>query len=127
MHREPTEAENRFWWEARDRRLYGHKFKRQQVIGPYIADFVCLSRRLVVEIDRGQHSETAEYDQRRTAELEKLGYRVIRFWNADVLTNMEGVIDAVLAELGGEAGSPSPALSPDWGEGNGEMVADTGE
>ncbi|MFL5258160.1 MAG: endonuclease domain-containing protein [Hyphomicrobiales bacterium] len=108
MRREPTEAENRFWWEVRDRRLYGHKFKRQHVIGAYIADFVCLSKRLIVEIDGGQHSERLDYDQGRSAELEKLGFRVIRFWNVDVLGNMEGVIDAVLAELGGEAGSPSP-------------------
>jgi very-short-patch-repair endonuclease len=108
MRREPTEAEKRFWWEVKDRRLYGHKFRRQRAIGPFIVDFVCLERHLVVEIDGGQHLEAADYDAQRSAILEAHGFRVVRFWNSEVLMNMEGVIDAVLAELGGEAGSPSP-------------------
>jgi very-short-patch-repair endonuclease len=108
MRRELTIAEKHFWWEVKDRRLDGHKFRRQHPIGPYIADFACIEGRLVVEIDGGQHADTIAYDRQRDSYLESRGFRVLRFWNADIFTNMEGVIDAVLAALGGETGSPSP-------------------
>ena len=108
MRREPTEAEKLFWWEVRDRRLNGHKFKRQYLVGGYIADFVCLESKLIIELDGGQHSETTEYDAKRSAVLESHGFRVLRVWNAEIFTNMEGVIDSVLAELGGGTLSPSP-------------------
>jgi very-short-patch-repair endonuclease len=108
MRREPTEAEKLFWWEIRDRRLDGHKFKRQFLVGSYIADFVCLESKLIIELDGGQHSETTDYDLKRSAVLQAHGFRVMRVWNADIFTNMEGVIDAVLAELGRSSLSPSP-------------------
>ena len=108
MRREPTEAEKLFWWEIRDRRLDGHKFKRQYLVGGYITDFVCIERMLIIELDGGQHSETTEYDTKRSAVLQSHGFRVLRVWNAEIFTNMEGVIDAVLSELGGETLSPSP-------------------
>jgi very-short-patch-repair endonuclease len=108
MRCEPTVAELKFWYQVRDRRLEGFKFKRQIPVGPYIADFICIERRLIVEIDGGQHSES-EHDRKRDAFLTSEGYRVLRFWNADVLTNMEGVIDMVIMELGVP---PHPALSP---------------
>jgi very-short-patch-repair endonuclease len=108
MRREPTEAEKLFWWELRDRRLEGHKFKRQYLVGGYIADFVCIERKLIVELDGGQHAEATEYDEKRSAVLQSLGFRVLRIWNAEIFTNMEGVIDAVLAELARGSVSPSP-------------------
>jgi very-short-patch-repair endonuclease len=108
MRRDPTNAEKLFWWEVKDRRLDGHKFRRQHPIGPYIADFACIQCKLVVEIDGGQHAEAMTYDKQRDAYLQSQGFRVLRFWNADILTNMEGVIDAILAVLNGNAGSPSP-------------------
>lgn len=108
MRSEPTEAEKLFWWEVRDRRLDGFKFKRQYLVAGYIADFVCLERKLIIELDGGQHSESTEYDTKRSAILEEHGFRVMRIWNAEIFKNMEGVIDAVLAELGGKGPSPSP-------------------
>jgi very-short-patch-repair endonuclease len=108
MRRELTNAEKLFWWEVKDRRLEGHKFRRQHPIGPYIADFACIEGKLVVEVDGGQHADAVTYDQQRDSYLQAQGFRVLRFWNADVLTNMEGVIDAVLSVLNGATGSPSP-------------------
>ena len=105
MRREPTAAELKFWYQVRNRRLEGFKFKRQVPIGNYIADFVCTERRIIVEIDGGQHS-ASERDAIRDAYLKSHGYRVMRFWNADVLTNMEGVIDMIIAALAAPLTSP---------------------
>lgn len=93
----------------RNRALDGVKFRRQQPIGPYIVDLVSFERRLVIEIDGGHHNETAtkQYDLERSRWLGDDGYRVLRFWNNDVLTNIEGVL-AKIREVLGEAGSPSP-------------------
>ena len=113
MRREPTPAELKFWYQVRDRRLEGFKFRRQVPIGRFIADFICIEHRLIIEIDGGQHAGS-EKDARRDAHMASSGYRILRFWNADVLTNMDGVIDTVLAAL---AVPPHPALSPDGGEG----------
>jgi very-short-patch-repair endonuclease len=97
LRRNMTDAEKRIWHQVRDRRLKGHKFKRQWSLGPYVVDFCCIEQRLVVEIDGGQHS--AEVDATRTAELNAMGYRVMRFWNNDVLANLDGVLMSLLAEL----------------------------
>ena len=88
----------KIWFAVRDRRLAGFKFVRQEPIGPYIADFVCREARLIVEVDGGQHNES-ERDQRRDAFLASEGYRILRFWNSDVLTNMDGVLQTILASL----------------------------
>ncbi len=93
-----TDAERRLWTALRARRLQGYKFRRQRPIGPYIVDFVCLAHHLIVEADGGQHAESAE-DERRTAWLESRGWRVIRFWNNDILTNPEGVVETILLAL----------------------------
>ncbi len=97
-----TDAERRLWSVLRSRRLLGYKFRRQRPIGPFIVDFACIEHRLVVEADGGQHLES-NYDARRTAWLEARGWRVMRFWNNDILANTEGVQEAVLMALKGEA------------------------
>ena len=102
-----TDAERIVWAQLRNRRFAGLKFKRQWSIGPYVVDFCCIERRLVVEVDGGQH--TSEGDGPRTRALNSLGYRVIRFWNNDVLTNSDGVGTAILAALETPLPNPSPA------------------
>jgi very-short-patch-repair endonuclease len=94
-----TDCELKFWRVVRNRRLKGFKFRRQVWIGNYIVDFICSDRRLIVELDGGQHADDTSYDEQRTSELEKLGYRVVRYWNSDVLGNFEGVVADVLREL----------------------------
>ena len=87
------------WSILRSRQLAGCKFRRQVPIDRYFADFACLETRLVVELDGGQHVEQADYDAERTRALETRGWRVLRFWNNDVLENIEGVAEAILAEI----------------------------
>ncbi len=98
LRRADTDAERAFWFAVRDRRLSGFKFVRQEAIGLYIVDFVCHERKLVVEIDGGQHAENLR-DILRDKDLSAAGYRVLRFWNLDVLTNKDGVLSAVLTAL----------------------------
>jgi very-short-patch-repair endonuclease len=86
------------WSALRDRRLMRYKFRRQHPIGDYIADFACTRHALVIELDGGQHADSAA-DARRTAWLEGQGWRVIRFWNNDVLTNTEGAVEVILRAL----------------------------
>jgi very-short-patch-repair endonuclease len=96
MRRESTEAEDRLWHELRGRRLDRIKFRRQVPIGKYVADFVCVDAKLVVEIDGSQHAES-NYDLERSAELKARGFRVLRFWNDDVLRDMSSVCDTIIA------------------------------
>ncbi|MEH3039749.1 MAG: endonuclease domain-containing protein [Sphingomonas paucimobilis] len=88
----PTPAEQRLWFALRAERFAGVKFRRQKVIGPYIADFASNAPKLVIEIDGHLHGDTAEYDAERTAYLTHAGYRVVRFTNADVMHNLDGVL-----------------------------------
>jgi very-short-patch-repair endonuclease len=97
LRKNPTEAEKRLWSRLRGKQLGGFRFRRQSPIGPYVVDFVCPAAKLVVEVDGGQHSETA--DAERAGWLESNGYRVIRFWNNDVLENMDGVIEEIVKVL----------------------------
>ena len=101
-----TDAEQRLWQRLRNRQLGGHKFRRQVTVGPFIADFACIDDRLIVEIDGGQHSE--QRDAARTEFLTSRGYRVIRFWNHDVLENIEGVLQSILWKIEDQAPSPNP-------------------
>ncbi len=96
LRRNATEEEKTLWHHLRNRQLGGHKFRRQSSVGWYVADFLCAEKRLIVELDGGQHSE--EGDQQRTADLERLGYRVIRFWNTEVVDNLDAVLQRILAE-----------------------------
>jgi very-short-patch-repair endonuclease len=93
-----TDAERKLWFALRDRRLGGFKFVRQEAVGPFIVDFVCREKNLIVEVDGGQHAENPA-DIRRDAYLVGEGYRVMRFWNNDVLTNREGVLETILGAL----------------------------
>ena len=101
-----TDAERKLWSRLRDRRLLGFKFVRQQPVESYIADFACREADLIIELDGGQHSESAQ-DVRRSAVLAEHGYRVIRFWNSDVLNNLDGVLQTVAERL---QKAPSPGL-----------------
>src|ERR1044072_7537630 len=92
-----TDAERLMWSQLRNRRLAGFKFKRQWSIASYVVDFCCIERRLVVEIDGGQH--TPNRDLPRTQVLNELGYRVLRYWNNDLLGNLHGVLTSLLLEL----------------------------
>jgi very-short-patch-repair endonuclease len=100
MRIEPSDAEKKLWLALRSRQFSGFKFRRQHPVGPYITDFACLERRLIIELDGGQHAEQKAYDDARTRYLEKKGYRVLRFWNTDTLANTEGVLTMILDALG---------------------------
>lgn len=99
-----TDAESRLWARLRNRAFFGFKFKRQVPVGAYIVDFLCAERRLIVEVDGGQHADNLD-DAKRTAWLEGEGYRVIRFWNNDVLANTDGVLTLLFEQL---AAPPHP-------------------
>ena len=110
LRREATDAERLLWHQLRSRGLCGWKFRRQYIIGWYIVDFVCLSARLVVEVDGGQHADDEAYDERRTACLERLGFRVLRFWCGDVLRETDAVLEAIATALGPSAVEPGDGL-----------------
>jgi len=117
-----TDAEKKLWHLLRSRQLEGAKFRRQQPIGPFIADFVCQERRLIIEADGGQHSHSST-DRARTEYLEGVGYRVLRFWNNDILNNLDGVAEVIAVALStphpAQAAPESP--SPSRGEGIGAI------
>ncbi|MEY4269897.1 MAG: hypothetical protein RLZZ58_1113, partial [Pseudomonadota bacterium] len=92
MRREMTEPEKRLWYQLRAKRFEGTKFRRQQVVGQYIADFYSRSTKLIIEVDGDSHAFQQEYDRTREDYFRKLGYRVIRFTNSDVMKNLEGVL-----------------------------------
>jgi very-short-patch-repair endonuclease len=112
LRRRSTRAEWVLWLALRDRRLSGLKFMRQQPLGPYYVDFVCREQRLIIEVDGGQHADSAS-DRRRDAYLNLLGYRVVRVWNNDVIGNLEGVLQMLSAEL---KIAPHPVPLPASGE-----------
>ena len=94
-----TEAEQRLWYHLRAHRFMGLKFKRQKPVGHYIVDFVCLEYQLIIEIDGGQHAEQMTYDRHRDAWLRSQGYTVLRFWNNDVMQQLEGVLEHIRCTL----------------------------
>ncbi|OYU15493.1 MAG: hypothetical protein CFE37_05040 [Alphaproteobacteria bacterium PA4] len=102
MRQVMPEAEARLWHRLRDRRLMGHKFRRQHSIGAYVADFACVAARLVIELDGSQHARAEAADARRTAVLNGEGWTVLRFWNGRVLTDMDNVLRDILAHLPAE-------------------------
>jgi very-short-patch-repair endonuclease len=99
LRRDQTDAEQTLWARLRDRQLCGAKFRRQHPVGPFVADFCCTQRRLVVELDGGQHAVEVAADEKRSRFLETQGYRVLRFWNHDVLTNTDAVLERIAEVL----------------------------
>jgi very-short-patch-repair endonuclease len=101
LRREKSAVEWRLWGGLRNRQLNGHRFRRQHPIGRYIADFVCLDRRVIVEVDGPQHGEAVQmaHDASRTAWLEGEGYVVLRSWTNEIDENMDAVLNSILAEL----------------------------
>jgi very-short-patch-repair endonuclease len=97
LRKKPTEAERILWRHLRLRQIGGCKFRRQQSLGLHIVDFVCLEKRLIIEVDGGQHSEQVAYDTERSTWLEAQGFRVLRFWNHEVLKEID-VVKEVIAE-----------------------------
>jgi len=102
-----TDAEKLLWRYLRSKQLESTKFRRQQPIGDYIVDFVSLDKKLIIELDGGQHSTNAEKDQQKDKWLSKQGFKVLRFWNNDVIKNTKGVLAAIMEDI-----TPSPNPSP---------------
>ena len=102
LRRNQTDAERLLWQQLRRRQIGGHRFRRQHPIERYVVDFFCFEKGLVVEIYGGQHATKAAHEVERTASLERRGYRVLRFWNNQVLTELEAVKEAILLELTAE-------------------------
>ncbi len=103
LRRGHTDAERVLWQHLRDRRLLDYRFRRQHRIGDYIADFVCPEASLVIELDGSQHLDQADYDGERTKFLRGQGYRVVRFWNDDLLLRIEDVLHAIVQALRADA------------------------
>jgi very-short-patch-repair endonuclease len=103
-----TAVERKLWYSLKDRRFYDLKFRRQHPVGPYIVDFYCAEKHLVVELDGGQHAVNDKQDRERDYYLEREGYSVIRFWNNEILANIEGV----LQRLKEHCCEPSPSPLP---------------
>jgi very-short-patch-repair endonuclease len=124
LRRNMGDAEKKLWYHLRRRKMAGFRFRRQVPIGGYIADFACLSGRLIVEVDGGQHNEpdNETLDATRTALLESMGYRVLRFWNSNMLTEIDSVTETTFNALEG-CTIPHPDPPP---AGEGEGAADEG-
>ena len=109
LRRDMTLAERRLWQVLKQRQQDGHRFRRQHPMGPYIADFACLEVGVVIEVDGGQHHESEE-DRRRDRYLHGIGFKVLRFWNNDVVANLEGVCASIAQCLAERC--PHPRLPP---------------
>lgn len=118
-------AEHILWHRLRANRLNGIKFARQVVIGPYITDFAARREKLVIELDGDSHADRIAYDAARTVYLETQGYRVLRFDNEEIRTNLDGVLDVIVATV--ETASPSPRRGEGWGEGQARTHDDTNQ
>jgi very-short-patch-repair endonuclease len=129
LRRESTPHERLLWAYLRDRRFAKFKFRRQVPIGPFVVDFVCFEARLIVELDGSQHADDELYDGRRGTELERRGFRVLRFWNGNLTGDKLRVLDLIsiaLEEASARVASPSSALrapSPIKGEGDGAAAS----
>ena len=108
-----TDAEHRLWFHLRRRALHGHRFRRQHPVGPYIADFACVESGLVVELDGSQHL-ASRTDAQRDACIRRQGFRVLRFWNDEVLLRLDDVLEAIRLALEGQDQEQPP--SPPSGE-----------
>jgi very-short-patch-repair endonuclease len=95
LRKNPTDAEQHLWNQLRGRRLNGFKFRRQRPFGPYVLDFICLEARVAVELDGSQHAEHMTYDEHRDAFIRLYGFRVLRFWNGDVMSKTDIVLETI--------------------------------
>jgi very-short-patch-repair endonuclease len=121
MRAAPTQAERKLWWHLRHQlAISGTHFRRQVQIGRFIVDFACHSQRVIIEVDGAQHGVTAVADAGRTRILEANGYRVLRYWNNDVLCNINGVLEDIRSVI---AATPTPSPSPQGGGERAETVA----
>jgi adenine-specific DNA-methyltransferase len=112
-----TASERTLWRHIRLRQLKGHKFRRQAPIGRYVVDFVCFEKKLIIELDGGQHVEQLAYDAERTAWLGSQGFRVVRLWNDQVLKEIEAVKESILEAVESRQDTPHPNLPPQGGKG----------
>ena len=115
LRKRPTDAERYLWRFLRFRQLKGVRFRRQVPIGVYIADFASIEARLVIEVDGGQHQDSLDYDRKRDREIERRGYRVLRFWDNQVLSETLAVVEEIARVL--DEIHPHPDLPPQAGEG----------
>ena len=99
LRRGMTDAERKLWSVIREKQLNGFRFRRQHPIGRYVVDFACPETGLVVELDGGQHQDQVAYDEQRVAFIENRGWRVLRFWNNEVLGNLDGVLTVIAETL----------------------------
>ena len=118
-----TDAELRLWYQLRAHRFMHLKFKRQKPVGHYIVDFICQEYGVIVELDGGQHQDNAAYDQARDAWLRAQGYTVLRFWNNEVMQQMEAVLEAIRLAVVAAQAALSPCPSPASGRGESGMLA----
>jgi len=109
LRKESTDAERWLWQRLRNRELLGWKFRRQHPIGCYIVDFVCIEKKIIIELDGSQHAENQTADSTRSEYLEEKGYQVLRFWNNNVLVRGEAVLNTILSYLTEDAPSPRPS------------------
>ncbi len=100
LRKNPTDAERVLWRHLRLRQFSGYKFRRQQPMRKYIVDFVCLEKRLIIEVDGGHHSEQLKYDSERKTWLEEQGFRLLRFWDNQVLKETDAVKEMIMEALG---------------------------
>ena len=112
LRKNPTDAERLLWSHLRLWQIDGHKFRRQQPLGKYIVDFVCFEKRLIIELDGGQHAEQLKYDVERDAWLRAQGFSVVRFWNNEVLQNIGSVKETIFNKL---ESTPFLSSSPQGG------------
>src|SRR5215510_1877441 len=116
LRRQQTDAERILWFRLRNRRLGGWKFRRQMSLNGFVVDFCCPDARLVIELDGGQHGSRTKEDEDRTRDLEANGYLVLRFWNNDVMRNLDGVLEAILSTLERQAPEPPHPTPLPFGE-----------
>jgi len=116
LRKNMTEVERFLWRQLRNRQLHGYKFPRQHTVGRFIVDFVCLEKNLVIEVDGGQHAKNLEADVKRTEYLKEKGYRVLRFWNNEVLQETESVLSVICSWLLEDVPPHPNPLPPIMGE-----------
>jgi very-short-patch-repair endonuclease len=114
LRRDMTDAERKLWWHLRRLPIDRSHFRRQATVGPYFADFACHERRPVIEVDGAQHNEPENVirDTERSIYLQSQGYRILRFWNNEVLTNIDSVMEAILAAMHQDEAGPPPIPPP---------------